>query len=314
VSGEDSKARGRNGSRSNHYSTHAIRQVGQVPFSSTDPQTKQTPNGPRSVGDRTASVGGFSGSLGGGGDDGGRDAGAATGAGVEGAGTSAAGAGPLAGFGEAGDGATGASSADFPSSAVDSSLSLRKRRKSAIEIDYESVCFRSFGRGSPHRFSPGQSTPVVSTSPSERLRSLGLELPPPPRPVGTYSPVVLEEGRAWVSGQIATEGGMPVHPGLVDRDVSLETARDLARRASLQGVSALAAALGSIDRVREIVRVTVFVASSPGFVRQHEVANGATEVLVQLFGENGRPSRVAVGVAQLPLNAAVEVDLIAATE
>ena len=124
--------------------------------------------------------------------------------------------------------------------------------------------------------------------------------------------MVVENGRAWVSGQIAVEGGVPIQPGLVDRDVSCGRAQELARRASLQGVSALAAALGSIDRIRRFVRVTVYVASSPGFDRQHEVANGATEILVQLFGEDGRPSRVAVGVASLPLNAPVEVDLVAA--
>jgi enamine deaminase RidA (YjgF/YER057c/UK114 family) len=249
-----------------------------------------------------------------GGDGGGRDTGAGGGAGATGSDVSAPGAGPLSGFGGEGGGAEGAPSADSPASAGGSSLSLRNRRKSNIDGDHESTCFRPFARGPPHRFSPGPATPVVPTTPSERLRSLGLELPPAPRPVGAYSPVVLEERRAWVSGQIATEGGAPVHPGRVDGDVSLDVARNLARRASLQGVSALAAALGSIDRVRQIVRVTVYVASSPGFVRQHEVANGATEVLVQLFGENGRPSRVAVGVAYLPLNAAVEVDLIAATD
>jgi enamine deaminase RidA (YjgF/YER057c/UK114 family) len=231
---------------------------------------------------------------------------------------SGAGAGPLSGFGgeEGGDGGGGATapSAGPPPSVGGSSLSLRNRRKSNIHCNHRSTCFRSFGPGAPHGFSAGAAPPAVSTPPSERLRSLGLELPPPPRPVGTYTPVVLEEGRAWVSGQIATEGGAPVHPGLVDREVSIDLARDLARRASLQGLSALAAALGSIDRVRRILRVTVYVASSPGFVRQHEVANGATEILVELFGEGGRPSRVAVGVAQLPLNAAVEVDLVAATD
>jgi len=241
-------------------------------------------------------------------------AGVAGGAGTAGSDTSSVGAVPLSGFGGAGGGGSGATSVDSSPSAGGSSFSLRNRRKSDIVLDHESTCFRPFARTLPHRFSPGSATPVVATTPSERLRSLGLELPAPPRPVGTYSAVVLEEGRAWVSGQIATEAGAPVSPGLVDRDVSLDVAQGLARRASLQGVSALAAALGSIDRIRQLVRVTVYVASSPGFVRQHEVANGATEVLVQLFGENGRPSRVAVGVAQLPLNAAVEVDLIAATD
>ena len=148
--------------------------------------------------------------------------------------------------------------------------------------------------------------------PSERLRSSGVELPPPPRPAGTYTPVVVENGLAWVAGQIALEGGAVVRPGLVDREVPVEAAQEIARRASLQAVSALVAALGSIDRIRRVVQTTVYVASSPGFVRQHEVANGATQVLVDLFGEEGRPSRVAIGVAALPLNAPVEVELLAA--
>jgi len=153
----------------------------------------------------------------------------------------------------------------------------------------------------------------MAPKPSERLRELGLELPPPPRPAGTYSPVVRDGERAWVSGQIVTEAGSVVRPGLVDRDVPVDIAKDLARRAALQALSALAAELGSIDQVQRFLRVTVYVASSPGFGRQHEVANGATDLLVQLFGDAGRPARVAVGVAGLPLNAPVEVDFLVAT-
>jgi enamine deaminase RidA (YjgF/YER057c/UK114 family) len=119
---------------------------------------------------------------------------------------------------------------------------------------------------------------------------------------------------AWVSGQIVTEGGKVVHPGLVDRDVSPEVAKDLARRATLQGLSAIQASLGSIDRVRRWLRVAVYVAASPGFERPHEVANGATELLIQLYGEEGRPARLAIGVASLPLNAAVEVEFLVATQ
>jgi len=126
--------------------------------------------------------------------------------------------------------------------------------------------------------------------------------------------VVLAGGFAYVSGQIVTEEGRVVSPGLVDQDVRVETAKELARRATLQGLSALVHALGSLDRVRRIVRVGVYVASSTGFVRQHEVANGATDLLVDVFGEAGRPARSAVGVASLPLGAAVEVDLIVAVE
>lgn len=152
----------------------------------------------------------------------------------------------------------------------------------------------------------------MASLPSERLRAMGLDLPPAPRPAGTYTPVVVENGLAWVAGQIALDGTTVVRPGLVDRDVPVEEAQDVARGASLQAVSALATILGSIDRVRRIVQVTVYVASSPGFVRQHEVANGATQVLIDLFGEVGRPARVAIGVAALPLNAPVEVELLAA--
>lgn len=117
------------------------------------------------------------------------------------------------------------------------------------------------------------------------------------------------EGRiASVAGQIVLENGAIVHPGLVDRDVPADAARALARRASLQALSALEAELGSIDRIERFLRVAVYVASSPGFVRQHEVANGATDLLVELFGDAGRPARLAVGVAGLPLNAPVEVE------
>ncbi|MFZ0700152.1 MAG: RidA family protein [Thermoplasmata archaeon] len=149
---------------------------------------------------------------------------------------------------------------------------------------------------------------------TERLHELGIELPPPPKPVGSYMPVVVDGSIAWVSGQIVAEAGAAVHPGLVDRDVSAEIAKELARRATLQALSALAASLGSLDRVRRIVRVVVFVASSPGFVRQHEVGNGATDLLVQLFGEAARPARVSVGVAALPLNGPVEVEIVAAVD
>jgi enamine deaminase RidA (YjgF/YER057c/UK114 family) len=152
----------------------------------------------------------------------------------------------------------------------------------------------------------------VSATPTERLKELGLSLPPPPKPAGTYSSVLVDGTHAWVSGQIVLQDGAVVHPGLVDRDLSLETAKELARQAALQALSALAASLGSLDRVRRIVRVGVYVASIPTFARHHEVGNGATEVLTALFGEAGRPVRVSMGVAALPLNAPVEVEMMVA--
>jgi enamine deaminase RidA (YjgF/YER057c/UK114 family) len=150
----------------------------------------------------------------------------------------------------------------------------------------------------------------VGALPSERLIALGLHLPDPPAPKGTYVPVLLEGNRAHVSGQIVTEQGVAVHPGRVGREVDLATAQEMARRATLQGLAAVVAAVGSLDRIRRAIRVGVYVATAEGFDRPHEVGNGATDLLVELFGEAGRPARVSMGVAVLPLNAPVEVELL----
>lgn len=160
----------------------------------------------------------------------------------------------------------------------------------------------------PYRFPPARLRGAVPTV-RDRLAELAIALPPPPMPRGTYTAVVREGSHAWVAGQIALENGSVVRPGLVDRDVSVDDAKVVARRATLQALSALEAELGSLDAVRRINRVAVYVASSPGFVRQHDVANGATDLLVEVFGAAGRPARVAMGVAALPLNAPVEVEI-----
>ncbi len=151
----------------------------------------------------------------------------------------------------------------------------------------------------------------MPATPTERLNALGLELPPPPKPAGAYAPVVAWNHQAWVAGQIVTDGGKVVSPGRVDADVPVDVAKGLARRATLQALSALGASLGSVDRIERFLRVAVYVAVSPGFDRPHEVANGATELLVELFGEAGRPARIAVGMADLPLHAPVEVEYLA---
>jgi enamine deaminase RidA (YjgF/YER057c/UK114 family) len=153
----------------------------------------------------------------------------------------------------------------------------------------------------------------MARTPSERLASLGVTLPPPPRPAGSYAAVVVDGDRAYVSGQIATRDGSILHPGIVDRDVTLAQAREAARQATLQSLSALVETLGSLDRVRRVLKVAVFVASSPNFTRQHEVGNGATELLIEVFEEAGRPARISMGVASLPLNAPVEVELLVGT-
>lgn len=144
---------------------------------------------------------------------------------------------------------------------------------------------------------------------AHRLQELRIVLPPPPTPRGSYTPVVRYGPYAWVAGQIVLEEGNAVKPGLVDRDVPVAEAQAVARLATLQALSALHHVLGGLDSIVRVVRVSVYVASSPGFTRPHEVANGATDLLVEIFGEAGRPARVAMGVAALPLNAPVEVEI-----
>lgn len=151
----------------------------------------------------------------------------------------------------------------------------------------------------------------MAPGPTERLKELGLTLPPPPKPAGTYRPVVVDGDHAWVSGQIPNVDGRALHPGVVGRDVDLSQAKEAAERAALQALSALVQELGDLDRVKRILRVAVYIASAPDFTRHADVGNGATELLVKVFGEDGRPARVSMGVAALPLGASVEVELLA---
>lgn len=141
----------------------------------------------------------------------------------------------------------------------------------------------------------------------ERLSELGIELPPAPAPVASYVPVTLAGELAFVAGQIPIEAGTVLVQGKVGADVDLEGARSGARRCALQALSALRDALGSLDRVKGVVKLDVFVASADGFRDQPQVANGASDTLVEVFGEAGKHARAAVGVAELPMGAAVEV-------
>ncbi|HEY7659178.1 MAG TPA: RidA family protein [Actinomycetota bacterium] len=145
----------------------------------------------------------------------------------------------------------------------------------------------------------------------ERLAELGIELPAAPVPVASYIPVALAGELAFVAGQIPIEDGRVLVRGKVGAGVSVDEAVDGTRRCALQAMSALREALGSLDRVRGIVQVNVYVASAEGFSDHSTVANGASDLLVEVFGDEGRHARAAVGVAELPLGAAVEVALTA---
>jgi enamine deaminase RidA (YjgF/YER057c/UK114 family) len=149
------------------------------------------------------------------------------------------------------------------------------------------------------------------TGPAERLAELGLTLPPVTAPVAAYVPAVRTGAFVYVSGQLPVVDGKLPAVGKVGAEVSAADATGLARTCALNAVAAAAAAAGGLDAIRRIVKVTGFVASAPGFNGQPQVINGASELLIEVFGEDGRHARSAVGVAELPLSAPVEVELIA---
>ncbi len=145
-----------------------------------------------------------------------------------------------------------------------------------------------------------------------RLAELGITLPEAATPSFSYVPVTLHNGVAYVSGQMPKVDGEVRVFGKVGREVDLETAREQARICILQGLACLRTALGSLDRVERVLKVNGFVASAPGFNAQPKVIDAASDLLVEIFGDPGRHARVAVGVAELPRNAAVEIELTVA--
>ncbi len=148
-------------------------------------------------------------------------------------------------------------------------------------------------------------------STSQRLKELGITLPEAPKPVGSYVAGLRTGNLIFVSGQIPLENGVIKLAGKVGKDATLEEAQAAARQCALAGLSIAAEIAGSVDNIKRIVRLAVFVNSAPGFTDQPKVANGASDVMVEIFGEAGRHVRAAVGASELPLNAAVEVELIA---
>ena len=143
-----------------------------------------------------------------------------------------------------------------------------------------------------------------------KLKELGIDLPAPVKPLGAYVPAVRAGQLVFTSGQVPLKGEVLVAAGKVPTEVSLEQAQGAARTAVLNALAALRAEVGSLDAVARIVRMNVFVNSAPGFTNQAAVANGASDLLGQVFGEAGRHTRCAIGVAELPRNAPVELDLV----
>ncbi len=154
----------------------------------------------------------------------------------------------------------------------------------------------------------------MAGSPEERLAALGLELPAVAPPQAAYVPALRTGNYVYTAGQLPIVGGQLMMTGKVGAGVSLEEAAGLARVCALNALAAVVSVTGSLSVVRRIVKVTGFVASAPDFTGQAQVINGASELLQEVFGEAGRHARSAVGMAVLPLDSPVEVELIAEVE
>ncbi len=147
-------------------------------------------------------------------------------------------------------------------------------------------------------------------APEQRLATLGLELPETPPPVAAYVPAVTSGSLLFTAGQLPRRAGELIAEGQVGSSVTVEEAVMCAQQCALNAIAAVKAEVGDLERVRRIVKVVVFVASATDFTGQPQVADGASELLGDVFGDAGRHARSAVGVAALPMGAPVEVELV----
>ncbi len=147
-------------------------------------------------------------------------------------------------------------------------------------------------------------------TPQERLEELGFTIPDVVPPVAAYVPAVRTGSHVYTSGQLPMRDGKLTSTGKVGADVSPDQAYDAAQQCALNALAAVNAEIGDLSRVVRVVKLVVFVASSPDFTAQPQVANGASELVGNVFGDAGRHARSAVGVAALPLDAPVEVEMV----
>lgn len=150
----------------------------------------------------------------------------------------------------------------------------------------------------------------MTVRPSHRLVERGIELPPPPSPVGAYVPAVRHGDLVITTGQLPFIDGTLVATGTVGVDVDLKTATQACRVAALNAIAAAAAVAGGVDRIRQVLQLTGHIACREGFTDHPVVLNGASEVIVEVFGEAGRHVRTNVGASALPLGSPVEIELV----
>jgi len=143
-----------------------------------------------------------------------------------------------------------------------------------------------------------------------KVKELQLELPPPAKPLATYVPAIQAGAFLFLSGVLPMRDGQLAFSGKLGRDLTVEQGMEAARLALLNALAIAKQELGTLDRITRVVKVVGYVASVEGFVQQPQVLNGASDLLVEIFGEVGRHTRVAVGAAELPRGAPVEIELI----
>lgn len=143
----------------------------------------------------------------------------------------------------------------------------------------------------------------------DQLKQLGIVLPTPPKPAGSYIPVVITGNLAFVSGQIPMQDGKVLYTGKVPSEKSIEEAQAAAKICAINLLAQLKANLGNLDRITKIVRVSGFVNSTAEFSEQPKIINAASDLFYEIFGEKGKHSRIAVGVTSLPLGSTVEIDM-----
>jgi len=150
----------------------------------------------------------------------------------------------------------------------------------------------------------------MSDAIDKRLLELGVELPTPSKPVANYVPVLQVSNLLFTSGQLPMKDGKLMAMGLLGRELGTEAGKLAAKWCAVNVLAQARAALGSLERVKRIVKITVFVASTPDFTEHHLVANGASDFLAAALGERGYHTRSAVGTASLPMNAPVEIEAV----
>jgi len=147
-------------------------------------------------------------------------------------------------------------------------------------------------------------------SPEDKLKELGIELPEAPSPLGSYVPVIRTGNLVFLSGILPLVQGKLLRQGRVGEDITIDDAREDAKRVMINALAVLRSHIGSLDAVKRCIKMTGYIASSPDFTEQPKVLNAASDLLHEIFGEVGRHARAAVGVTVLPLNASVEIEFI----